>query len=182
MEMRMFFNSWDGILRVLVVGVLAYISLVLLLRLMGKRTLSKMNAFDWIVTVAIGSMLANILLNHDVPLLEGITGIGLLVLLQFAITWLSVRVPAFASLIKAQPALLYYRGRYLEDALRRERVLEVEVKAAVRAQGQADMGSVLAVVLETDGSFTVIPQDSQGALSALDPLAHPAGLDERLEK
>ncbi len=49
----MFFDSWAGLLRVLVVGPLAYAALVLLLRVTGKRTLSKMNAFDLIVTVAL---------------------------------------------------------------------------------------------------------------------------------
>ncbi len=46
----MFFNGWESLLRTLVVGVLAYISLVLSLRISGKRTLAKMNAFDLIVT------------------------------------------------------------------------------------------------------------------------------------
>ena len=54
----MFFDSWAGLGRVLVVGVLAYSALVLLLRISGKRTLTKMNAFDLVVTVALGSTLA----------------------------------------------------------------------------------------------------------------------------
>jgi uncharacterized membrane protein YcaP (DUF421 family) len=62
----MFFDSWDGLLRVVVVGILAYTGLVLLLRISGKRTLSKMNAFDFVVTVALGSTLATILLSSDV--------------------------------------------------------------------------------------------------------------------
>lgn len=64
----MFFNAWSDIGRVLVVGGLAYAGLVLLLRLTGKRTLSKMNAFDLVVTVALGSTLATILLSKDVAL------------------------------------------------------------------------------------------------------------------
>ena len=68
----MFFDSWAGLLRVLVVGTLAYAALVLLLRVTGKRTLSKMNAFDLIVTVALGSTLATVLLSKDVALAEGV--------------------------------------------------------------------------------------------------------------
>ena len=49
----MFFSSWQGLLRVLVVGALAYLLLVVLLRVSGKRTLAKMNAFDLVVTVAL---------------------------------------------------------------------------------------------------------------------------------
>ena len=51
----MFFDDWNGLLRTVVVGILADIAIVVLLRITGKRTLSKMNAFDLIVTVALGS-------------------------------------------------------------------------------------------------------------------------------
>jgi uncharacterized membrane protein YcaP (DUF421 family) len=68
----MFFDSWTGLGRVLVVGTLAYFALVLTLRVSGKRTLSKLNAFDLVVTVALGSTLATVLLSKDVALAEGL--------------------------------------------------------------------------------------------------------------
>jgi uncharacterized membrane protein YcaP (DUF421 family) len=68
----MFFNGWQSLLRTLVVGVLAYVALMVILRLSGNRTLSKMNAFDFIVTIALGSTLATVLLSSDVALAEGV--------------------------------------------------------------------------------------------------------------
>ncbi len=68
----MFFGSWQDLLRVAVVGSLAYFGLVALLRISGKRTLAKMNAFDFLVTVAMGSILATALLSRDVELAEAI--------------------------------------------------------------------------------------------------------------
>lgn len=154
----MFFDGWPGIGRVLLVGVLAYLALIVLLRVSGKRTLSKMNAFDLVVTVALGSTLATVLLSSNVALLEGITAFALLILLQYVIAWLSVRSAAVSGLVKAEPALLAYNGRLLPDALRRERVVDAEVWAAVRTEGIADLAQVEAVVLETDGTFTVVPK------------------------
>jgi uncharacterized membrane protein YcaP (DUF421 family) len=156
----MFFDSWAGLLRVVVVGSLAYVILVLLLRVTGKRTLSKMNAFDLVVTVALGSTLATVLLSKDVALVEGVVAFVLLVLLQYAITWLSVRSDRVRTLIKAEPCLLLRDGRFLPEAMRRERVTEDEVQAAARAQGIGSLQAVAAVVLEADGSFSVIRQDS----------------------
>ncbi len=109
----MFFDGWLGIGRVILVGVLAYLALIVLLRVSGKRTLSKMNAFDLVVTVALGSMLATVLLSSSVALLEGITAFALLILLQYVIAWLSVRSSAVSRLVKAEPALLAYNGRLL---------------------------------------------------------------------
>lgn len=152
----MFFHDWQGVLRVLVVGTLAYGTLILMLRVSGKRTLSKMNAFDLIVTVALGSTLATVLLSGDVPLVEGILALALLVGLQYVITWLSVRSPRFQHVIKAEPTLLVRDGQLLPEAMRQQRVTNEEIHAALRQSGRKDLEGVHAVILETDGTLAVI--------------------------
>jgi uncharacterized membrane protein YcaP (DUF421 family) len=155
-----FFDGWSVLLRTLVVGVLAYISLLLLLRLSGKRTLSKMNAFDLVVTVALGSTLATILLSKDVSLAQGALAFAILVGLQFVITWSSVRWRWVRRTVTGEPSLLLLRGEFLHAALLRSRVTEEEVRAAVRSRGVPDVAQAEAVVLETDGSFSVIQSGS----------------------
>ncbi|MFO7664442.1 MAG: DUF421 domain-containing protein [Chloroflexota bacterium] len=151
-----FFISWAGVLRVVVVSVLAYLGMVFLLRISGKRTLTKLNAFDLVITVALGSTLASIILSKEVPLVEGITAFFMLIALQFVITWLSVRSATVRRLVKAEPTLLLYKGEMLLDTMKRERVTEEEVLAAVRGGGVADVEDVEAVILETDGSFSIL--------------------------
>jgi len=165
----MLFDSWTGLGRVVLVGTLAYFALVLLLRISGKRTLTKLNAFDLVVTVALGSTLATVLLSKSVALAEGVLALGLLIFLQYAIAWLSVRSPNFQSAIKAEPTLLLHRGSFLSAAMRAERITREEILAAVRASGAPDAGQVAAVVLETDGSLSVLADaHGTGALPALD--------------
>lgn len=154
----MIFDSWAGIGRVLLVGTLAYVALVVVLRISGKRTLTKLNAFDLVVTVALGSTLATVLLSKTVPLAEGIAALTLLVGLQFLITWLSVRWPSFRRLVKSEPTLLMLRGSPLDRAMREQRITLEEVTAAVRSRGFADMAEAGAVVLETDGTISVLGQ------------------------
>jgi uncharacterized membrane protein YcaP (DUF421 family) len=155
-----------------VVGVLAYAGLVVLLRFSDKRTLSKLNAFDRVVTVAPGSTLTTVLLSEDVALAEGALAFALLVGLQLAITWLSVRSRCVSDPVKSEPTLLFFRGRCLAEALRRERVTEPEVRAAVRGQGIADMGAVEAIVLETAGSISELPGDGPQATGSLEDVAN----------
>jgi len=99
-----FFNGWEPLLRTVLVGTCAYLALVVLLRISGKRTLSKMNAFDLIVTVALGSTLASVLTSKDVALLQGIAALALLILLQLVITSLSVRSQAVQGWVKSEPS------------------------------------------------------------------------------
>src|SRR4051794_21415099 len=98
----MFFSGWPDLWRVIAVGVMAYFSLVALLRISGKRTLSKMSAFDLVVTVALGSTLATVLISKDVTLAEGVTALALLIALQFIISWLAVRSKRVEGLVKAE--------------------------------------------------------------------------------
>jgi uncharacterized membrane protein YcaP (DUF421 family) len=167
---EMFFSGWTALGRTLVVGGLAYCALVLMLRVSGKRTLAKMNSFDLIVTVALGSTLATVLLTKDVALAEGLTAFALLILLQFAVTWLSVRTKLVRGLARSEPRLLLYRGEFLSEAMRAERVTQSEVLQAVRSQGVLGIDGLEGVVLETDGTFSVIPRGEPSDRSSLSEL------------
>lgn len=163
-----FFDGWSGIARTLVVGTLAYVVLVFMLRISGKRTLSKMNAFDLIVTVALGSTLATVLLDTDVALAEGATAFALLIGLQYLVTWSSVRTRWVKRLVTGEPELVAYRGRLLPDAMLRTRVTEDEVRAALRTAGYGAFDDVEAIVLETEGSFSVVGKGDAVARDALE--------------
>lgn len=149
------------ILHTLIVGISSYIAVVALLRLFGKRTLSKWNAFDFVVTIALGSTLSTAMTSTDVSLAQSVTAFTLIVALQFIVTFISVRSKSVMNLVKSQPTLLFYQGVYRPDAMLAARVAEVEIRAALRENGIADAESVFAVVLETDGTFSVIPSEGR---------------------
>jgi len=164
-----FRGDWEVVARTLIVGVLAYVLLIVLLRFSGKRTLSKMNAFDLIVNVSLGSILAATLLDRSVPVTQGMIAFGVLIGLQFMVTWSSVRMPWVRRIVTGEPALVLERGAFLPAALQRARVTEDEVRAAVRSAGLRDLTMVEAVVLETDGSLSVVRTgEGQGSSSMAD--------------
>lgn len=154
----MLFENWTSLLRVLVVGSAAYVALIIMLRASGKRTLSKMNAFDFVVTVALGSTLATVLLSRSVPLADGVLALALLVYLQYAITWLSVRSQWVTDLVKGEPTLLVRDGVFLNKAMKSSRVTQEEILAALRQQGFDEISEAACVVLETDGSLSIVPK------------------------
>ena len=163
----MFFNSWGDVLRTVVVGGLAYVCLIVFVRISGKRTLSTLNAFDFVVTVAIGSILATILLSKEVALAEGLAAFVTLIGAQLLLTWLSVHTSIVPGLVKSRPTLLVFRGELLRDAMAEQRVTESEVMQALRQSGFGSLQAVHALVLETDGSFSAVqtaPPEPPGTL------------------
>lgn len=151
----MFFQSPQGIVRTLIVGVLAYAALVLFLRISGKRTLAKLNAFDLVVTVALGSTLSAILLQESIALTEGLTALALLILAQYLVAFFSVRSPGFAKLVRSEPTLLGKDGQFFAAAMKRERITESESLSAIRASGGRGIEDVAFLVLESDGTLSV---------------------------
>lgn len=164
----MWFDSWSDVMRVLLVGPASYVALVLVLRLSGKRTLAKLNAFDLVVTVALGSTLATIFLSTEVSWSEGVAALGALALLQFLVAVATSRFPRARALVTGTPTLVLRDGRMLADAMREQRLGEPEVRQAIRSTGIGDLAAVAAVVLETDGTLSVIPATKAGDGSALE--------------
>ena len=163
----MLFDNWSDLLRVAVISALAYAALVLILRTAGKRSLAKLNIFDFVVTIAFGSTLATVLLSSEVSLAEGALAFAMLALLQWIVSSLSVRADWFKRLIRASPRLLLRDGELVEAEMRRERITLGEIEAAVRKKGHGSLADVAAVVLETDGELSVIARSDVGDGSPL---------------
>lgn len=164
------------VLRILATAALVYLFLAVALRLLGKRTLSKWNAFDFVVTVALGSVLGSVVVSGSISLVEGVVALGALLALQYVVTLASARFQWVDHTVKAQPTLLLHRGELRPGTMRRERVPKAEVLAALRSEGIVDLADVEAVVLETDGSFSVLRRQPGRALTTLeDVVGHPAG-------
>lgn len=173
----MLFDGWTSLGRIALTGLLVYVGVIFLLRLTGKRTLAKWNAFDFIVTVALGSTLATGVLAEQTTVFESLLALGLLMGLQYVATWFAVRSATVRDLLKSEPTLLLYQGQYRTDAMDQERVTISEVRAAVRSKGIGSIERVEAVVFETDGSFSVIENLDADPPSALSDVA---GFEEAL--
>lgn len=153
---KIFFDSWESLLRSFIITVLAYAVMVFTLRISGKRSLSKMNAFDFIITVSLGSALASVALTKQVTLADGALVILLLIGMQYGVTWLSVRYPFVNRIITAKPVLLGHNGQLFLEVMKKERINEEEIFTAARKEGIYKTEEIATVILETTGDLTII--------------------------
>lgn len=166
----MFFDDLADVGRVLALGGLSYLVLVAVLRLSGKRTLAKLNAFDLVVTVAFGSVLATTLLSPTTSLAESTAAFATLAIAQYAVAKGSVLSPSVGRVVRAEPTALVVDGHVRHEALAAERVTPADVRAALRQSGVARTEDAAAVVLETDGSISVV-RSADGDPTALADVA-----------
>lgn len=153
------FDGWGNIITIAVSAPLAYLAIIAFIRLAGKRSTSQMNNFDWIVTVAMGSLVGSLLVIEDVTVAEALFAIGLLMGLQFLFTLGAARFEWVERIIKSRPTLLF-DGDFRRAAMHQERITQSEIHAAIRENGLNQLSDVRFVVLESDASFSVVPRQS----------------------
>jgi uncharacterized membrane protein YcaP (DUF421 family) len=179
MEPPLLFKDWPELARAAVAVIIAYGGFIVLLRLSGKRTLGKMNVFDFVFVVALGSTLATTILSSEITVTKGLVACATLILMQMGLSKATTRSKKLERLINGEPTLLYHRREFLVDAMRHERVTKEEIRAAARAHNLASLDLVKDVVLETDGSLTAVWRNVEGSKSALADIAgqerQPAG-------
>ena len=172
-------SNWERVVEISANALLFYILIIVMVRVVGKRTTSEFNNFDWIINVAVGSLAASGILLRNVASVDAIVAIVVLAVCQFVTTKLVMRSDDVADVVKAEPTLLTHKGEYLRDAMARTRISEEEIKTALRAAGITANSDANWVVLETNGTMSVIPrQDVQwGDADALSDVNCPEELE-----
>jgi uncharacterized membrane protein YcaP (DUF421 family) len=150
-----FFESWYNVGRTVTLSIVGFAALITMLRISGKRTLSKLNVFDFVFVVAMGSVFASTIISKDITLVEGMASLGTLIGIQLILAEMASRLPWAERIINGEPTLLLSKGKFIPRALRKERITEEEVRAAIRAKGVNRVEDVDAVILENDGSLSV---------------------------
>lgn len=167
-----FYGGIEPLIRTVVVGSLAYLSLLSLLRIFGKRTLAQLNAFDFVTTIALGSTLGRLITAKSVSLAESVTAFLTLIFLQYLISRLTVRSPAFENIVTASPSLLYFRGQFLHKAMQEQRLTQAQLLAVVRENRIGSLQDVEAIVMESAGTIAVIKKGTAGELSDISALSN----------
>ena len=155
---NIFFSSWESLLRTGGIGILTYITLIFMLRITGNRTLSQMNSFDFIVTIALGSTFSSGMMDKNIQLIDTLLAFAVLIGLQWMITKFSVKYETINNLVKSDPVLLFYHGRFYNEQMHKTRVTKEEIFASIRQDGLSSLDQVEAVVLETNGKLSAVPK------------------------
>lgn len=147
-------TSWEQAGLVVVSALIMVPAVIAIIRVMGLRSLSKMSSFDFAVTVAIGSVMASTVATST-PVANGALAVAALFSVQAVIALLR-RFDRFERIVDNTPALLMRDGKFMDDAMARQRVTRSDVIAKLREANVLDLTEVQAVVLETTGDISVL--------------------------
>jgi uncharacterized membrane protein YcaP (DUF421 family) len=152
-----FFGGWLGLMKTLTASIITYFTILILLKIFRKRTLSSMTTFDMIIPFTVGPVFAHIILS-DIVILRGLFTFLVLISIHSLVAKYSTTHEKLRHLMKHNPALLMYRGKFLSVIMEREKINREEILFVVRKAGILNIEDVEAVVLESDGELSVIKQ------------------------
>jgi len=145
---------WEIVVRTSIV----YVSVVVLLRVAGKRELGQMSVTDFVVVLVIANAVQNSLNAGDVSLVGGLVSAATLVALNVLFDRFGRRIPFLSRVFIEEPALLIQEGELVPETLDHEGVTREELEMAAREHGILSLDDVSAAVLEPDGSISIIPK------------------------
>lgn len=160
MELEIFGDSSE-ILEVAFRGVIMFVYSVALLRIFGKRTTMTTASFDFIVTVALGSLLASTIVSTTRPIIHGMAGILALVALQWLISMGVSRSNTIQRIVVSPASILLRNGEIRRSNLMDERLSVDQLEQNLRQSGFASKKGIEAAILESSGSISVIG-DTEG--------------------
>lgn len=151
----LFFKDWESLYHIAIVAIVSYLALFLFIRISGKRTLAKLNAFDFVVSVTLGSTLSSMILKK-VTVAEGCVALIIIIALQYLLAYFAKKSKTMEKAINSSPTLLFYNGEFLKDAMQKDLITEEEIYAEIRQYRLENMNDVRAVVMELNGEMTVV--------------------------
>jgi uncharacterized membrane protein YcaP (DUF421 family) len=144
--------------QVVVATVGIYLAFLVLLRLVGQRSLAAMSASDIACVVAVGAVVGRTTLLAVPTLATGLIALVTLFLAQWLVR-IARRCRPIALLLDREPVLLVVDGRVLDDAVRRVRISDDELRQSLRLAGLSRMEQVGRLVLERNGQISVLRRD-----------------------
>jgi uncharacterized membrane protein YcaP (DUF421 family) len=145
----------DSVIRAAVV----YIVVLVIFKIAGRRTLSEITTFDFVLLLIIGEATQQALLGDDFSITNAALVIITLIMIDIALSLIKRRFPALSKFTDGQPIIVVEHGRLIEKRARKARIDESDVLEAARnSQGLERMSQIKFAVLEKDGKISIIPQ------------------------
>jgi uncharacterized membrane protein YcaP (DUF421 family) len=136
-------------------GAFVYLTILLLLRVAGKRQIGQMGAGEFVAILLISNAVQNSMNGGDNSITGGLILAAVIMALSYLVEYLSYKSKRLERLFEGHPTILVHKGKILRKNLERELINVHELKTLLRKQGIHDLSEIYEAILEGDGSISV---------------------------
>ena len=145
--------------------IIIYIFLSVSLKFMGKRQMGELEISELVSTLVISEVAALPIADPDIPLLNAVVPVILIVCLEIIISYAKNKSEKLKKYVEGEPIFVIYRGKLRQSALSDNRISLNELLCELRMQGVGDINNVYYAILEANGKLSVFEKNNKGSFS-----------------
>lgn len=147
-------------MEIVVRAAVVYVFLWVLLRVVGKRELSELNAFDLVLLIVMGDLIQQGVTQEDMSITGNLLAVSTMAVLLVATSWVSFRWRPARRVLEGVPVVVIKDGEVYEQVLRNERLTVDDLRESAREQQVGDLADVDWAVLEPDGKLSFVTKQA----------------------
>jgi uncharacterized membrane protein YcaP (DUF421 family) len=163
--MEKIFDLDVSLLSLAVRAIAVYLSILILLRISGKRQMGQMNATEFVAILLISNAVQNSMNGGDNSLTGGLFLAAILIGTSTLISFLTYKSKIASTIFEGTPTLLIHNGKVIAKNLKKELLSEEEIKILLRKQGYHKFSDIQVGILEADGSLSIVGKHSMDEAS-----------------
>lgn len=152
---KIFEASATSLVAIVLTAIGIYFTVIILTRIAGKRSFSKISSFDFAMTISIGALIATTILSPSVSLLQGVVGLTAIFILEIISSSLR-KFSFYRKAVDNSPLLLMKGPEILEENLKKVKITKADLFANLRQANVLRLSQVKAVVFENTGEISVL--------------------------
>ncbi|KGX85626.1 YetF domain-containing protein [Pontibacillus marinus] len=157
-----------GILEITLRIAIAFITLLLLTRLMGRKEISQLTFFNFVSAIAVGTVAGSLTIDQALSIGNGIYALVGWTAFTIIMGYIDIKSKAARNVIEGQPVIVVKQGQVMENELRKLRLDINELNAKLREKNVFSINEVDYAILETDGKLSVMKKDKDKPVTQKD--------------
>lgn len=151
--------NWIEVLDVIFRGCISLITLFLVTKMIGKKQVSQLSVFDYVIGISIGNFAAEMTINLDSPYINGTIAVILFGLVAYTVSILSLKNLYLRRFFMGVPTLLIQNGKLLKKGLRKVKLDTNDFLEEARSNGYFDLNEIEYAIMEANGKISFLPKD-----------------------
>jgi len=158
----------DKVFQTAISSTIAIIALFILTRLMGKKQMSQLNFFDYVIGITIGSVASEYAVVREIHPAEGLTALGVISLFSALFSYISIKSYKGRKILDGSPVILIQNGKIMERNLQKEKLNINDLLEECRQKNIFNIADVEFAILETSGRLSILPKSQNRPLAPKD--------------
>ena len=161
--------------------IIVFVTLLVVMRLMGKRQIGEMQPYELVITLIIADLACIPMADNSIPLLYGIVAILTVYLLHQVVCLIDLNFDKAKKIVSGEPSLVLNKNGIDDTQLKRNNLDVSDLIESLRVEGYFSLDAVDYALYEAEGTFSALPnpnyQNKQNSLPVL--LIHDGKIDEK---